>query len=104
MPRSLLAPILVAVLACGGAVADDRNAAEQAKQWSDIRAAAQKAAKTAIDTEIGSRGGDGSQGLDEFRKLMLEACQGPRHQITDPKVRAGVDSECSYWSHLPKAT
>ena len=104
MPRSLLAPILVAVLACGGAVADDRNAAEQAKQWNDIRAAAQKAAKAAIDTEVNSRGGDGSQGLDEFRKAMLEACRGSRLQITDPKVRAGVDSECSYWTHLPKAT
>ena len=104
MPRSLLTPILVSFLVCGGAVAEDRNAAEQAKQWNDIRAAAQKAAKTAIDSEILSRGGDGSQGLDEFRKLMLEACKGPRYKITDPKVRAGVDSECTYWNRLPKAT
>jgi len=104
MPRSLLTLTIVTVLMCGGAVADDRNTAEQAKQWSDIRDAAQKAAKTAIDAEIFSRGGSGAQGLDELRKLMLEACQGPRHQITDPKVRAGVDSECAYWKSLPKAT
>jgi hypothetical protein len=104
MPRLLLVLIPVSVLVCRAALADDGTAAEQAKQWSDIRASAQKAAKTAIDSEIFSRGGDGSQGLDEFRKLMLEACKGPRHKITDPKVRAGVDSECAYWSHLPKAT
>jgi hypothetical protein len=104
MPRSLLTLTLFSVFLCGGAAADDRNSAEQAKQWNDIRAAAQKAAKTAIDAEISSRGGDGSQGLDEFRKHMLEACSGARYQITDPKVRAGVDSECSYWTHLPKAT
>jgi len=104
MPRSLLTLILVSVLLSGGAVADDRSAAEQEKQWNDIRAAAQKAAKTAIDSEILSRGGDGSQGLDEFRKLMLEACRRPRHQITDPKVRAGVDAECAYWNRLPRAT
>jgi hypothetical protein len=104
MLRSLLTLTLVSVLVCGGAVADDKNAAEQAKQWNDIRTAAQKAAKTAIDAEIISRRGDGSQGLDEFRKLMLEACRGPRYQVTDPKVRAGVDSECAYWTHLPKAT
>ena len=104
MPRLLLMLIPVSVLVCGGALADDRTAAEQAKQWNDVRASAQKAAKTAIDSEIFSRGGDGSQGLDEFRKLMLEACKGPRHKITDPKVRAGVDSECAYWNSLPKAT
>ena len=104
MPRLLLTLIPVSILVCGAAVADDRTAAEQEKQWSEIRAAAQKAAKSAIDSEILSRGGDGAQGLDEFRKLMLQACQGPRYQITDPKVRAGVDSECTYWIHLPKAT
>ena len=104
MSRSLLTLTLLSVLVCGAALAADRTAAEQEKQWSDIRASAQKAAKTAIDSEIFSRGGDGSQGLDEFRKLMLEACKGARYKITDPKVRAGVDSECAYWNRLPKAT
>jgi len=104
MPRSLLTLTLASLLVCGAAAADDRNAAEQAKQWNDIRAAAEKAAKTAIDAEIFSRGGDGAQGLDELRKHMLDACRGQRLQITDPKVRAGVDSECAYWNHLPKST
>ena len=104
MPRSLLTLTLASLLVCGAAVADDRNATEQAKQWNDIRAAAEKAAKTAIDAEVLSRGGDGAQGLDELRKAMLDACRGPRLQITDPKVRAGVDAECAYWNHLPKST
>jgi hypothetical protein len=102
MSRSLVTLTLVSMLVCGVTVAADGNAVEQAKHWNDIRAAAQKAAKGAIDAEI-ARGGDGSQGLDEFRKHMLEACDGPRHQITDPKVRAGADSECAYWKGLPKA-
>ncbi|HXX85584.1 MAG TPA: hypothetical protein VEN29_16605 [Casimicrobiaceae bacterium] len=104
MPRSFVSLVLVSLLVCGGAVADEPSAAHQEKEWNDIRAAAQKAAKAAIDSEIFSRGGDGSQGLDEFRKLMLEACRGPRYQITDPKVRAGVDAECAYWNRLPTAT
>jgi hypothetical protein len=104
MPRALLTLSLVSVFLCGGAIADDTSAIQQAKQWNDIRAAAQQAAKTAIDAEIFSRGGDGSEGLDQLRKLMLEACRGPRLQITDPKVRAGVDSECAYWNRLPKAS
>ena len=104
MVRLLLMLIPVSVLVCGGALADERAPTVQEKQWNDIRAAAQKAAKTAIDSEIFSRGGDGSQGLDKFRELMLEACRGPRYQITDPKVRAAVDSECAYWNRLPKAT
>ena len=104
MSRSILTLTLASLLVCGAAIADDRNPVEQAKQWNDIRAAAEKAAKTAIDADIFSHGGDGAQGLDQLRKLMLDACRGPRLQITDPKVRAGVDSECAYWNHLPKST
>ena len=104
MPRSLLTLTLASLFVCGAAVADDRNAADQAKQWNDLRAAAEKAAKTAIDADIFSNGGNGAQGLDQLRQLMLDACRGPRLQITDAKVRAGADSECAYWNHLPKSS
>ena len=36
--------------------------------------------------------------------VEVPPCRGPRLQITDAKVRAGADSECAYWIHLPKSS